>query len=126
VTDTITLLVADDNAGVRFVIGTMSRADGELQLVAEAENGQDAIERARIHQPDVVLLDVSMPVMDGIAALPGIREAAPGTRIVMYSAVSDRRVEALRAGADAWVTKGDSLTELRDAILAAVRDADQM
>lgn len=122
--ETIRLLVADDNPGVRFVVGTMARGEPALELVAEAENGEDAVAKVREHRPDVVVLDVSMPVLDGISALPLILEVAPDCRVVMYSAVSDRRTEALEAGAHGWVTKGESLTDLRDHILAAARGDD--
>ncbi|MGH3441968.1 MAG: response regulator [Nitriliruptorales bacterium] len=67
--------------------------------------------------PDAVVLDVDMPHTDGISAIAGIAAVAPTTRIVMFSAFTDRREEAMTAGAHAWVGKGESWAVLRAAIL---------
>lgn len=82
--------------------------------VAEVSNGLEAIEACREHQPDAILLDLSMPVMDGITAIAGIREVSPRTQVVVFSGSVERRQEALRAGADCFVLKGAGLREALD------------
>jgi DNA-binding NarL/FixJ family response regulator len=91
-----------------------------VEIVATAGNGLEGVERCREHRPDVLVLDVAMPVMDGLTALPLVREASPGTRIVLYSAFDsgEIREEAHELGADAYVRKGVGVAEL----VAAIRD----
>lgn len=114
--ETVNVLVVDDNGGVRTLLRTLAERDGDLRIVAEAANGIEAIEMAAAHQPDVVILDVDMPVLDGIEAIAGILKAAPGARIIMHSAFSDQRERALANGAHGWVSKGRSWGEIRELI----------
>jgi DNA-binding NarL/FixJ family response regulator len=115
---TVRVLVVDDDPDMRLLLGVMLQLDG-VEVVAEAANGVEAIDAAREHQPDVVVLDEAMPVMSGSEAVPGLREAAPRMRIVMFTAhgETDRR-QQLEAIADAVVVKGSSLNALIDQVMA--------
>ena len=114
------VLVVDDDADLRFLLKMALDRDGVSTVVGEAANGRDAIDAAREHQPDVVVLDQSMPVMSGTEAIPGIRAAAPSARIVMYSAyaLTDQRDEFERL-ADAVLVKGGPMRDLLDLVTAA-------
>jgi CheY-like chemotaxis protein len=115
----VRVLVVDDDPDMRLLLGVMLQLD-EVVVVAEATNGVEAIEAARAHQPDVVVLDESMPVMTGSKAVPGLREAAPGMRIVMFTAHGEtERREELEALADAVVVKGANLNALIDEVMAS-------
>jgi predicted signal transduction protein with EAL and GGDEF domain/CheY-like chemotaxis protein len=81
------VLLVDDDARLREVVGLALQFDGSFQVVAEARDGAEAIAEAGLHQPDVVLLDLAMPGMDGRQALPRIRDVAPGTKVVVLTAL---------------------------------------
>lgn len=116
------VLIADDYEDLRLFLSLLLTRDGEFRVVAEAGNGRDAVERARSLQPDVVLLDLHMPVMSGLAALPQVREAVPNATIVVFSGLEGARVadETRRLGADAYVEKGASPKEIVDTLRAAM------
>lgn len=115
------MVVADDDEGIRYLLQAMFARDPEMAIVAVAANGQEAVDQATAHAPDLVLLDVEMPVMDGISAVGPILTVSPTSKIVMFSAWDSRRDDALRAGAHAWVTKGAEWPGLR-AVLRDVLD----
>jgi DNA-binding NarL/FixJ family response regulator len=101
--------VCDDVKDFRDLIVTyIERTDG-LHVVGEAANGAEAIQLARAERPDVMLLDLAMPVMDGLEALPAILEACPGLGVVVLTgfASSDIRRKALAAGATGFLEKGE-------------------
>ena len=102
-----TILVVDDIRELRDLLRINLELDGRFEVVGEAENGIEAVECAEKHQPDVVLLDVAMPVRDGIEVLPEIRAVAPGTKVVILSAFDARRLErtALERGAVRYLEK---------------------
>src|SRR5436305_4133444 len=79
--DGISVVVVDDAAEVRSLVRTQLRLTGHFAVVGEGATGAEAIEACREHQPDIVLLDVSMPDMDGFEALPEIRAVSPHTRV---------------------------------------------
>lgn len=81
---------------------------GRFEIVGEAENGDEAVAMAKQHQPDLVLLDVSMPVKDGLEALPVIRNVSPNAKVVMLSGFEASRLAstALESGASAYLEKG--------------------
>ena len=113
------VLVVDDDADLRFLLRVALDRAGVTEVVAEAANGQEAIDAARVHQPDVIVLDEAMPVMTGSEALAGLRVVVPGARIVMYSAYAATDVGENRWGeADAVLPKGRPLSELA-AVVAA-------
>ena len=113
------VLVVDDDADVRLLLRFVLEREGVSTIVAEAANGREAIDAAREHQPDVVVLDEAMPVMTGSEAIPELRVAAPGARIIMYSAYAEtaRRTD-MDTLADAVVAKGGSITQLVDVVVA--------
>lgn len=104
----IRVVVADDADGVRELTCLLLEMDGDFQVVGRARDGAEAIEVARGAHPDLVLLDVSMPVMDGIAALPQLRSEHPGARLVLFTGFRESSLEreAQAAGADALIEKG--------------------
>lgn len=117
----IRVLVVDDHAMVRTGLAAMLAADGDIEVVAQAADGASAIEQATTHDPDVVLMDLSMPGMDGVDATRAITAAQPGARVVVLTSFSDRaRVHrALEAGAIGYQLKDAEPAVLRDAVRAA-------
>jgi two-component system, NarL family, nitrate/nitrite response regulator NarL len=114
----ISVLVADDHAVVREGLRHLLASDPDLQVVAEATTGEEALAMALEHRPDVVVLDISMPGGNGLDVAPRLREALPETRVVMLS-VHDRReyvVQSVRAGASGYLRKDSSPAELRAAV----------
>jgi DNA-binding NarL/FixJ family response regulator len=107
-------LLVDDAAELRLFVKLELEESGRFSVVAEAGDGASAAELAELHQPDLVLLDIAMPVQDGLEALPRIRRASPSTRIVMLSAFEEHRfgASALELGASAYVEKGVPSEEL--------------
>jgi DNA-binding NarL/FixJ family response regulator len=117
----IRVLVVDDHAMVRAGLASVLRGSGDIEVVAEAADGQAAVAEAIGTAPDVVLMDLSMPVLDGVGATRAVLEAVPATRVVVLTSFSDRdRVQrALEAGAVGYQLK-DAEPEV---LLAAVRAA---
>jgi DNA-binding NarL/FixJ family response regulator len=109
-----TVVIADDTPDMRRLLAMTLQRAGDFHVVAEAGDGVEAIEAVTLHQPDLVLLDITMPNMDGLEALPAICEACPSTTVVMLSGVSGRKVVelALAAGAAGFAHKGRPLQEL--------------
>jgi len=116
----VTILLADDHAVLRHGVIRLLESADDLEVIGEADNGREAIARARELKPDVVVLDISMPLMNGIAAMREILKSAPATRILVLSMHTDERFahQALGAGARGYVEKGAELSELLDAIRA--------
>lgn len=117
----IRVLVVDDHAVVRGGLEQLlATADG-IELVGTASDGQEAIDRVEEVGPDVVLMDLSMPVLDGIEATRRIAEAHPDVHVVALTSFSDNRriLEVLRAGATGYVLKHAGPDELLGAIRAA-------
>lgn len=115
----IRVLIADDHAVVREGIRHVLDGAG-FKVIGEAENGRQAVELARALSPDVVILDLSMPELSGLDAVPGIRDAAPGARILVLS-IHDHDeyvLQSVRAGAQGYLRKDSSPAELRGAIRA--------
>ena len=100
------LLIADDHALFRESLRNLLEVHG-LEVLGEASNGREAVELAIRTQPDVVLLDLSMPEMSGLEAIPRLREARPQTKIVVLTASTDDEdlFEALRLGANGYLLK---------------------
>ncbi|MFD8251383.1 response regulator [Streptomyces werraensis] len=113
------LVVADDNPVVRAGLTALLSGRDDLEVVAEAADGREAYEATLAHTPDVVLLDVRMPGVDGLAALPHL---VPLTAVLMltYSGESDIVHEALRRGANGYLVHGEFTP---DELVTAVRDA---
>lgn len=118
---TIRILIADDHTVVREGLSMFLRLDPELEVVGEAANGAEAVRLARQLEPDVVLMDLLMPVMDGIEAIAAIRRELPGTEVIaLTSVLEDASVaNAIRAGAIGYLLKDVEVDELRRAIKKA-------
>jgi DNA-binding NarL/FixJ family response regulator len=103
----IDLLLADDQALVRAGFGLILNAESDLRVVAEAEDGDQAVAEAARIRPDVVLMDIRMPRLDGIAATRAILEALPAARVLMLTTfdLDDYVIDAFRAGASGFLLK---------------------
>jgi|ERR1700683_3454977 len=116
----IRILVADDHPLLRDGVAGLIADQPDMEIIAEATNGAEAIEQFRTHRPDVTLLDLQMPVISGIDATIAIREEFPGARIVVLTTYAgDAQIlQALRAGAQAYLLKSVLRRELLDTIRA--------
>jgi DNA-binding NarL/FixJ family response regulator len=117
----IRVLLADDHSVVREGLHMFLGRDPELEVVGEAADGAEAVQLARQLRPDVVLMDLLMPVMDGIAATAAIRQELPDIEVVALTSVleSEAVVAAVKAGAIGYLLKDTQAAELRRAIRAA-------
>ncbi len=107
------VVLADDTEDLRTILRRLLEHDGRFEVVAEAEDGHEAVQAAADHQPDVIVLDLSMPVLDGRAALPRIRTASPASRIVVLSGFGSLDLsDAAELGADAFIAKGAGIDEI--------------
>lgn len=111
------MLVVDDHAAVREGLRSLIATIDELELVGEAADGVAALELARAHRPEVVVVDNNMKGESGIELIADLRQTIPRARIVMFSLDASVRELAIAAGADAYVSKDASISEL----LAALR-----
>jgi DNA-binding NarL/FixJ family response regulator len=114
-------MIADDHAVVRQGLHMFLSLDPDLRIVGEAANGHEALQRARELNPDVVLMDLVMPVMDGIAAISAIRHELPDIEVIALTSVLEDAsvIGAVRAGAIGYLLKDTNAEELRRAIKAA-------
>ena len=119
----IRLLIADDHAVVRTGLSRLVETFADVELVGAAANGEEAVALAAERRPDVVLMDLEMPVLDGIEATRRIRDAHPDVAVVVLTSFSDREriLGALDAGAAGYLLKDADPDELEKAILAAAR-----
>ena len=119
----VRVLVVDDQALFREALATLLGARPEVEVVGEAGNGHQALERATALQPDVVLMDLHMPVLDGIAATRRLKVEQPGVRVLALTTFDDDEdvFAALRAGALGYLLKDVSSDRLVEAVLSAAR-----
>jgi DNA-binding NarL/FixJ family response regulator len=119
----VRVLVVDDQALFREALATLLGARPEVEVVGEAGDGHQALERAAALQPDVVLMDLHMPVLDGIAATRRLRVEQPGVRVLALTTFDDDEdvFAALRAGALGYLLKDVSSDRLVEAVLSAAR-----
>ncbi|MFL6060013.1 MAG: response regulator [Marmoricola sp.] len=119
------VLIVDDAEDIRLLLRLRLASNGAYDVVGEAADGLAAVEATRRLQPDVVLLDMAMPRMDGLQALPLILEAAPGAHVIVLSGFNQSTLEdeAIAAGADRYVVKGGSMRDLLDVIAEVVQAA---
>lgn len=117
----IRLLIADDHGVVRQGLRMFLSTDPEIEIVGEARDGSETVDLARELRPDVVLLDLLMPVMDGIEATKIIRRELPRTEVVALTSVMEDGtiIDAIRAGAIAYLLKDTESQELRRAVKSA-------
>jgi NarL family two-component system response regulator LiaR len=117
----IRVLIADDHGVVRQGVRMYLALDPELEIVGEAANGEEAVQFCREHKPDVVLMDLLMPAMDGVTATGIIRQELPDTEVIaLTSVLEDQAIYgAMRAGAIGYLLKNTKAAELVQAIKAA-------
>lgn len=120
VPERIRILTVDDHPLLREGIAALVNAESDMKLVAEASNGEEAIEQFRLHRPDVTLMDLQMPAMNGIEAVTRIRAEFPDARIIVLTTYTGdvQALRALKAGARAYILKGHVHRELLEAIRA--------
>lgn len=124
----VKLLIVDDHAVVRQGLRVFLGGDDEIEIVGEAEDGVEALELARRLKPDVVLMNMVMPRMDGIDATTALHKDLPDIQVIILTSTLDetRMVAAIRAGAIGYLLKDSSAAELRAAILAAANGQIQL
>lgn len=109
------VLLIDDAAELRILLRLLIERDGRLEVVGEAGDGRAGIEQATATQPDLVVLDLAMPVLDGLGAAPLIKQAAPAARIVVLTGF-DEVVLPPDLPIDGFVTKGSGFDHLLDTL----------
>ena len=119
----IRVLIADDHSVLREGLRMVLELQPDLEVAGEAADGAQALALARDLQPDVLLLDLMMPTLDGLAALGRMREVAPRTRVVVLTSSDDvdHMIEAMRAGAQGYLLKTEGAAAVLDAVRAAAR-----
>ena len=117
---TVRILVADDHPVVRHGLRTLLSARPEWEIIDEAEDGMEAVEKAERLKPDVVILDVTMPGMDGLEACRRIRKNAPESQVLIVTQHDSKQMmrEALAAGAQGYVVKSEAPRDLLAAVEA--------
>lgn len=114
----VRVLLADDNAQFRFVLRRLLERDSEISVVAEASDGDEALRLVEEHEPDVVLMDISMPGLDGLEATFELKARFPDLTVLMLS-IGDKDQEiaaGLASGASEYLLKGIPASEIVDAI----------
>lgn len=111
---TKSVLLVDDNAVVRFFVRQLFASQPDFEISGEAENGSDAVEKAEKLKPDLIILDLIMPVMNGLDAAPLLKKLLPDTMIILFTQQEGSEVERLSqvAGIDAVVSKSQAASEL--------------
>jgi NarL family two-component system response regulator LiaR len=117
----IRIMIVDDHAVVRSGLSAFLSVAPGLELVAEAENGEQAVVRARLLKPDVILMDLMMPVMDGVTAIQAIKNENPAIQIIALTSFQEDELvqNALKSGAVGYLMKNVTARELSVAIAAA-------
>jgi DNA-binding NarL/FixJ family response regulator len=117
-----TILIADDSANVRYVIREFLKDVPDLEICGEAVNGLDAIEKAKKLKPNLVLLDLSMPEMNGIEVASILKKTMPDVLIVLFTMYSNNIGKALVStiGVDAVLTKPDGMRQIVDTVNAVL------
>ena len=116
----IRVVIADDHPAVRMSFEAYLGAQDGIQVVGSGQNGAEAVALARSHEPDVIVMDVRMPVIDGIEATRQIKRLVPETRIILVSAHEETELQdsGRQAGADRYVFKGITGVGLADCVRA--------
>jgi DNA-binding NarL/FixJ family response regulator len=117
-----TILIVDDSLFIREALCSLFEREEDFDVCGEAENGRQAIDRAQELHPDLILLDLSMPVMNGLDATRVLKRAMPEVPVIMYSAHSDSYTEkaARSAGVSAIVSKSEHISVLLDKARSAL------
>ena len=117
------VLIADDRRAARRGLRALLSLFPEVEVIGEAADGQEALVLVSRHRPDVVVLDIEMPVIDGVEATRRVKGEWPEVRVVVLTIHATYRASALAAGADAFLLKGCTAQEMRRAILPSPRPA---
>lgn len=114
----IRVLIADDHDSLREGLSILLEFEDDIQVVAEARDGREAVDQALIHQPDVIVMDITMPRLDGLQATRQIRQMLPETHVLMISAEDDNTgvEQAVACGALGFICKHTSLMNVPNAI----------
>lgn len=120
----IQVVIADDHALFRTGVRTSLSTRKDIQMIAEAENGMQLINLLKHIQPDVILLDIQMPIMDGLTALPEIKKLHPGVKVIMLSMIDDPSMvtRMMEVGANAYLTKESDPEIIYQAIRTCYED----
>src|SRR5918998_5359982 len=112
------IIIADDHELVREAMRSLLHSEPDLRIIDEAKDGQEIIELCRLQRPELVIMDVRMPKVNGLEATQTIKEELPTTKVLIWSAYEDPVLvsDAVRAGADGYVLKLSPAQELMDAI----------
>jgi DNA-binding NarL/FixJ family response regulator len=123
----VRVLIVDDIAQVRQGLRTVLTLAEEIEVIGEAVDGRDAIQQVEELQPDVVLMDLEMPVMDGYAATTQVKSRCPSCRIIALSVHSypEARQRAAQAGVDAFIEKGAPVNKILQAIIKKSTSQDE-
>jgi len=115
------VVVVDDVADIRWLLRAALNADGRFEIVGEAGDGREGVDIVKLTRPDVAVIDLRMPKMDGLEAAAEIAEVAPETRVVIFSAVGDAAVAAVARdlGVAGFVNKGAPPAAIVDAVALA-------
>ena len=118
-----TILLVDDNQGVRSTLMRILQKGREFRVVGEAEDGSEALELARALSPDLILMDLAMPRVNGLEATRRIKVERPGTKVIILTRYQEDayRLAAAQSGADAFLPKGARLAELLTTIRQVVQ-----
>ncbi|AOW80544.1 MAG: chemotaxis protein CheY [Halobacteriota archaeon] len=110
------VLLVDDSEFMRNLLREI--LEGELEIVGEAENGVEAVEMYKEHHPDLVMMDIVMPIRDGIEATAAIKDADAGAHVIMCTSIGqeEKMKKAVKAGADGYITKPFQKPSVMDAI----------
>jgi DNA-binding NarL/FixJ family response regulator len=121
----VRVLIADDQRPTRQGLRALLSLSPQVEVIGEAMDGQESVALVSEHHPDVVLMDVRMPVMDGLEATRRIKSQWPEVKVITLTMHPKYRSQALAAGADVFLLKGCPVEELQAAILAAVQSQNQ-
>ena len=120
----IRIILADDHNLLREGIKNLLKSEPNIEVIAEAENGRETLNLVEIHQPDIILMDIGMPELNGIEATIKIKEQVPETKIIALSMYSDRQyiLKMFKAGASGYLLKDCAIEDLTKAIGTVMRN----
>lgn len=110
------IMIVEDNLRARCALKALISQQADFKVTAEASNGQEAIQKIQERVPDAILMDIRMPVMDGLEATRAIKAKWPRVRIIVLTMYPENRAEAIEAGADAFLLKGCTVEEVTSMI----------
>lgn len=118
-------MLVDDTKEYRSLLRIIREQHGSFEIVGEASNGEEAVELTTTLRPDAIVLDLAMPVMDGLQAIPLLREASPETAVVVLSGFARGQLDhvALERGAAAYVEKGEAFSRIAATLLDVTASA---